>query len=85
MNDYIDRLYAEFKTSKGKVPTITPKDLDRRWLTCKWENQYEYLHSHDLCCDESSTGAKYDTCRYRYHERNQLDEIERLMRDDWAN
>ena len=50
-----------------------------------YANHYEYLHAYDLYVDESSTGAKYDTCNWKYKECTEAYPWDKCWYEDWAN
>lgn len=83
MNDYIDRLYAEFKATHKA--SASPKPIEKKPWVPAYENQYEYLHAYDLDRVESNTGAKYDTNHWRYKECTEPAPWEKCWYEDWAN
>lgn len=83
-----EEFFAEIDTLSKEMMAMRPKaEPTRRSLNLfpVYNNQYEYLHSHELETAEAENGATYSVAKWRYKERVQMDVEERMMALEYAD
>ena len=75
---------ARLKEEAEKAAKPTNSWQPKIW-TPPYANQYEYLHSHELDYEVTESGARYDSCKWRYKECTEPAPWEKCWYEDWAN